>query len=125
MDVNNFDKGQSTNQDQSINQGQPMYQEQQMYQGPQQSKGLAIASMVCGIIALLFGCCLWRIGWILSILAIVFGAVSMTNKQGGKGMAIAGIVCGVLSLLPTILGLLFGMALVDAFKEYVSIAYFV
>lgn len=75
----------------------------------QTTNGLAIASMVLGI--------LWLF-WIGSILAIVFGHVSLgqikrsNGTQGGRGMAIAGLVLGYLStagwilliLLVTIVG---------------------
>ncbi|HMF43470.1 MAG TPA: DUF4190 domain-containing protein [Polyangia bacterium] len=58
---------------------------------PRSTNGLAIASMVLGIV--------W-IWWVGSILALVFGYVSKSQinasggAQGGKGMAIAGIVLG-------------------------------
>jgi hypothetical protein len=58
---------------------------------PKSTNGLAIASMVLGI--------LW-VYWIGSILALVFGYVAKGQinasggQQGGKGMAIAGIVLG-------------------------------
>ena len=58
------------------------------------TNGLAIASMVLGIV--------W-IYWIGSILAIVFGHVSLHQMkrkpyQTGRGMAIAGLVLGYLGL---------------------------
>jgi hypothetical protein len=59
------------------------------------TNGLAIASMVLGIV--------W-IYWIGSILAVIFGhiAISQINKsagtQTGKGMAIAGVVLGYVGL---------------------------
>jgi hypothetical protein len=58
------------------------------------TSGLAIASMVLGIV--------W-IYWIGSILAVIFGhiAISQANKDeslGGKGMAIAGLVLGYVGL---------------------------
>jgi len=58
---------------------------------PKSTNGLAIASMVLGI--------LW-VYWLGSILALVFGYVAKGQinasggQQGGKGMAIAGIVLG-------------------------------
>ena len=61
------------------------------YPQPTKTNGLAIASMVLGI--------LW-IYWIGSILALVFGYVSKSQidqsggAQTGRGMAIAGIVLG-------------------------------
>lgn len=61
----------------------------------QRTNGLAIASMVLGI--------LW-LEWVGSILALIFGhvAISQINRsggwQGGKGMAIAGVVLGYVGL---------------------------
>lgn len=54
------------------------------------TNGLAIASMVLGI--------LW-IYWLGSILAVIFGHVALSQirqnpHQGGRGMAIAGVVLG-------------------------------
>ena len=58
------------------------------------TNGLAIAAMVLGIV--------W-IYWIGSILAIIFGHVSLNQikrnpYQNGRGMAIAGLVLGYLGL---------------------------
>jgi uncharacterized protein DUF4190 len=58
---------------------------------PKSTNGLAIASMVLGIV--------W-VYWIGSILALIFGYVAKGQiaasggAQGGRGMAIAGIVLG-------------------------------
>ncbi len=59
---------------------------------PSPTNGLAIASMVCGIIGGFF-CVLW-------IPAIVMGFVALNqikatgNRQTGRGMALAGIILG-------------------------------
>jgi len=61
------------------------------YPRPTKTNGLAIASMVLGI--------LW-VYWIGSILALVFGYVAKSQidqsggAQTGRGMAVAGIVLG-------------------------------
>lgn len=68
---------------------------------PPQGNGMAVASLVLGILAVPFGLVTWP-GALLGILAIIFGAlgISKGNKVGkGKGMAIAGLVLGVLGLL--------------------------
>jgi hypothetical protein len=57
----------------------------------QRTNGLAIASLVLGIVWL------W---WVGSLLAIIFGCVSLHQIEksggtlGGRGMAIAGVVLG-------------------------------
>ena len=79
----------------------PQIQYVQQVYVPQSTSGLAIASMVLGI--------LW-LYWVGSILAVIFGhvAISQCNRDpniGGKGMAIAGVVLGwigVVFLLITI-----------------------
>ncbi|HWE55983.1 MAG TPA: DUF4190 domain-containing protein [Acidimicrobiales bacterium] len=57
------------------------------------TNGLAIASMVCGI--------LW-LAWLGSLLAVIFGHVSLhqikRSGQGGRGMAIAGLILGYLGI---------------------------
>ncbi len=65
--------------------------------------GLAIASLICGIVGLFF------LGILLGPLAIIFGAISL-NKMAknpgmysGKGMAIAGLVIGVVATLLSII----------------------
>lgn len=54
-------------------------------------KGLAIASMVCGIVS--FFC----FGLVLGLLAVIFGAVAKSKGYTG-GMATAGVVLGVIGL---------------------------
>jgi hypothetical protein len=72
---------------------QPVYQQPVMEQPVQQpGKGLAIASLVLGIVSLLC------FPFITGILAIIFGAVAK-NKGYIGGMATAGIVCGIIGLL--------------------------
>ncbi|MGY1637052.1 DUF4190 domain-containing protein [Geodermatophilus sp. SYSU D00742] len=70
------------------------------YAPPQRTNGLAIASMVLGI--------LW-LYWIGSVLALVFGYVAKSQirerREGGAGMATAGIVLGWVGI--GILGLAF------------------
>jgi len=69
-----------------------------------EKKGMAIASLVCGLL-------FWFSipGLICSVLAIIFGIVQLNNikktpkKYGGKGMAIAGVVLGSVGILLWIL----------------------
>jgi hypothetical protein len=67
--------------------------------------GLAVASMVLGIVSFFFG---W-LYLVPCVLAIIFGGVSLRQiKQrnlGGKGMAIAGLTCGIITT--SIYGLIF------------------
>lgn len=76
------------------------------------SQGLAIASMVCGIIALIF-CCGWYVALPLSIAAIVMGHIATSKAKadpqrfGGRGMARAGLITGYLALIGSILVAIF------------------
>jgi DNA-directed RNA polymerase subunit RPC12/RpoP len=75
---------------------------------PLQASGMAIASMVIGILGIVGGwmCC----GFILPILAIIFGHISFSRIAKnptvltGKGMAITGFTLGYVGLLIGIIG---------------------
>lgn len=58
--------------------------------------GLAVASMVVGILSIVT-ICLWPISLMLSILGVSFGASSTRSKH--HGLAIAGLVCSLISLV--------------------------
>ena len=69
----------------------------QPYQGaPAQSKAMAIASLVLGIVSL------FLFGIIAGPLAIIFGALRVKPGSAGRGMAIAGIVLGALGTIGAI-----------------------
>jgi hypothetical protein len=79
--------------------GYPQMQSPPVF-GQKREQGLAIGSLVCGILSI--ACC----GSVLTgIPAIILGIISMNKEKndpiryGGKGMAIAGIVLGSLSVL--------------------------
>ena len=63
-------------------------------------KGLAIASLVMGILAIVnsFIPFLNVISYVFAILAIIFGIIGIVKKNG-LGMAIAGLVLGILSMI--------------------------
>lgn len=75
------------------------------------TNGLAIASMICGILSLVLFC--FCGGLFLGIPAVICGHLSLNqlnapgNSQQGRGMAIAGLICGYLGiafLIITMLG---------------------
>jgi hypothetical protein len=72
------------------------------------NSGAATASLVLGIIGLVFGC--FSCG-IPSLLAIIFGHIGMSqtkdNIKGGRGMAIAGLIMGYVLVVPAIIGTVF------------------
>jgi hypothetical protein len=75
---------------------------QRMSQPAGTVSGLAIASLVCGILAF------FVLGIVLGILAIIFGGVAMSKirknpEMSGRGMAIAGLVLGIVATVVTAL----------------------
>ena len=73
--------------------------------GPPPSSGLAIASLVLGILSIP-PFCLWCVSLPLAVTAIVLGAIARSQassgKAGGAGIALAGIICGVIAILLTV-----------------------
>lgn len=71
------------------------------------SQGLAIGSMICGIISLIF-CCAWVIAAPLALVAIVLGHIAVSKASAnpqqytGKGLARTGLVTGYLGLIGAI-----------------------
>lgn len=65
----------------------------------QEKKGLAIASMVLGITSIVPGWCIPYLPFILGLIGVILGGVSLSKKQGGKGMAVAGLVTSIISLI--------------------------
>ena len=64
---------------------------------PPASKGMAIASMVLGIVSLVIP----FFGTVTAIVGLILGALSMKKlKESGAstGMAVAGIVCSIIAL---------------------------
>jgi hypothetical protein len=75
---------------------------------------LAVASLVLGIISILF---FFIGGWILGIIAIVLGFIARSDIKKdpsleGNRLAIAGIVMGILSILLALALLVFGIAFI-------------
>ncbi|MDB5326501.1 MAG: hypothetical protein JWM57_2070, partial [Phycisphaerales bacterium] len=82
---------------------QPGYQGPVGHPGgpPVGSNGMAVASLVCGLVGLTGFCCC--IPFIVSILAVIFGHIARGQiKRGfgsGDGYAVAGLVLGYLGIL--------------------------
>ncbi len=69
---------------------QPSYYVQEQPKSENDMIGVAIASLVCGILAL---CCCY-LGIPFAVAAIVTGIITITKKYSGKGLAIAGLITG-------------------------------
>lgn len=114
--------GQMQNQNQmpnqmNMNNMNPMFQQGMMgMQQPKKSAGLAIASMVLGIVSLVLGCCIPYVTFFTALVGLVMSGASLGMKMGGKGMAIAGLVCNIISLIPAVIVLLaFGGSITTLF----------
>lgn len=83
---------------------------------PQKTPGMAIASLVLGIVSLV-SCCIYYVSGPCAILAIIFGIVTIRKGPAGKGMSIAGIICGGVALLLVVAMLLFAGAIIAATPE--------
>lgn len=66
-----------------------------------QSNGLAIASMVLGIVSLILACILPYVSWVPAIVGIVLAAIA--KKKAKSGMATAGLVCSIIALVVVII----------------------
>ena len=83
---------------------------------PMGNNGLAVAAMVCGILAIFPGCCCGLLGIPLSIAAVVMGLVAMNQinatggQQRGRGMAIAGLVCGGIAIAMDVVSVVFNVS---------------
>ena len=79
-------------------------------------KGLCIASLVLGLVALLLWC-LWYVAIPCGILAIIFGIAGL--KSPNKGMAITGLITGIIGIIITgiIVFVLFMIGVTEGFSE--------
>jgi Domain of unknown function (DUF4190) len=90
--------------------GYPPYQGPVAYGPPpaRPTSGLAVAALVCGIVGVAGGFCLFGVP---PIVAVVLGhlGVRETRRDGraGHGMALAGLILGYVALLPAALFVLY------------------
>jgi hypothetical protein len=85
--------------------------------------GIAIAAMVCGIVSVVLGWIpvVFAIAVVLAVLAIIFGIVGVRRaRESGRrrGFAIAGLVTGAFGIPVAVIGLLFTIAVFEAFDRY-------
>lgn len=73
-------------------------------------KGMATASLVLGILGLLFFCCCTYLGIILGALAIIFACVSRSQAGYFRGLAMAGLILGIIATLISIVAIIASVA---------------
>jgi hypothetical protein len=72
---------------------------QNPYQAPPEgSVGMAVASMVLGIVGFLISCCFYPVTIVMAVVGLILGAVAIKKGPAGKGMAVTGIILSIISL---------------------------
>lgn len=89
---NNFDNGYNYNHDNNFNNfNRNNY--------PQERRGMAIASLILGILSIPAGCCTGYMGPLLGIIAVFLGIFSKGTAPVRSGKAIAGIITGAVGAI--------------------------
>ena len=85
------------NQNDVVNQTPMQFQAEVTVANP--NNGMAIGSLICGIVGILM-CCCCGIGAIVGIVGIIL-AVCSKKSNGGKmsGMALAGLICSIVAIV--------------------------
>lgn len=82
---------------------------------PKKSSGLAIASMVLGIVAICLSCCYYYVSLPCAVIGLILGGVALSKVKAGtgegKGMAITGLVLSIISIIPAIVVIYIGGSL--------------
>ena len=114
--------------------GQPGFQNPNYY-GPQNpygapgygqdqgGSGMAVASMVLGIIAFLGVCC-YPVSLLLAIIGLILGGVAIKKNTPGKGMAIAGLILSLISLSGAIILIILALS-AGSFAAWENLAMFI
>lgn len=101
-----------TNTDQSL-----LYRTISRYTTPKLAQNLSprtsgwegIVAFVCGVIGFVG----WPVTILMSILAIIFGAIGMGRRKRNRGLAIAGLVLGIIGVVVGILALVLIISLLS------------
>ena len=81
----------------------------------QTQNGLAVASMVTGIISVIF-CFIAGLGLIIGSTALIMGIFGL-KKANGKGMAVAGITTGGIALLVNLIIIIVWAMMIIVFRS--------
>ncbi len=88
------------------------------------SSGLAITSMILGIVGIVSDCCCWPLGAALGIAAIITGVIGLNKVKdgsgGGKGMAMTGLICGIAAIILGIVSLIVGLVFQEHMPEFME-----
>lgn len=78
-----------------------------------ESKGMAIASMVLGIVSLVLFCFVY-VCVPCGIISIILGGITLAKKKAGKGMAIAGVVCSIIGIAVYVILTIIGASILSS-----------
>ena len=83
----------------------PVYYPQPQPEPPKEKNGAAIASLIMGILSLVFACCGGSL--IFGIVGIITAIVSKSKSPTGKlsGMAVAGLIMSIVGVVAGIAGM--------------------
>lgn len=70
--------------------------------------GFGIASLILGIVGLVFSC--FIVGIIPALLGLIFAIVALCQKNTKNGMAIAGLICSIIGIVFSVIIILLGIA---------------
>lgn len=91
--------------------------------GAQPSQGLAIGSLVCGILSI-GTFCVWWLSVPLGIVAVVLGVMARgkiaRGEASGAGLAKAGMICGIIGAVISILLFILAMIGLSMFGKQVE-----
>lgn len=80
-----------------------------------EKRGLAIASMVLGILGLVLACL--SIGLFPAIIGLILGIIYLATHRGGHGMAIAGVVTSAIAVAIAVIILIMGVGVSEALDK--------
>lgn len=70
--------------------------------------GFGIASLILGIVGLVFSC--FIVGIIPAFLGLIFAIIALCQKNTKNGMAIAGLICSIIGIVFSAIIILLGIA---------------
>jgi hypothetical protein len=78
-------------------------------------KGMAVAGLVLGIVAVVFSCFTW-VDMFVAVLAIVFGALGIQSSR--KKMAIVGLILGIVGIIFAVIWMFLLLNMMDDPTRY-------
>jgi len=85
------------------------------------TNGLAVASLVCGIVSVVFSFLFTRIGLIAGILAIIFSIMGRKKAEAGKtGMCTAGLVLGIVGTALSAVFIVCALCIIGTVNEAIN-----